>query len=213
MKTALCSALLIILPCAGMAEISAFDVYIAAARGEVLVFNETSPHPTRVKASLGKVSSGGYSLQKLRSLAHGKARKYGISPRLFEAIIWAESNFDPACLGAAGEYSLGQIMPGTWAGLAAAGRLQNPWVPEENLEGAAKYIKDSYSSLTPKDLSYAARMGYTREHLVLCLYNGGRGTLNRHVNSGRPLSPKLLAYVGRVVNIHNHKLGGTRGRR
>jgi len=193
--------LMLLLPLVARAERSALDVYAAAEAGgcpEIYSYHR----PVRAAAPRPAVRkrTPAYELGPLRALAYSKALKYNIPPKLFESIIWHESGFKVACLGAAGEFSLGQILPSTWAQMRIAG---SPWVPENNLEGAARYIRDSYASLTQKDMNYAARMGYQREHLILSLYNGGRGTLNRYVNASKPLPPKLISYVKSVVKIHN----------
>jgi len=205
---------LLLLPLMAAAERTALDVYLEdGARGYQSIGNSMIKVKSAAPRPVEKRSYRDHNLEELRAIAYSKAIKYHIPPRLFEAIIWHESGFKTACLGAAGEYSLGQILPSTWELMRRSGKISgNPWVPENNLEAAAMYIRDSYSSLTRKDLAYAAKMGYQREHLILSLYNGGRGTLNRYVNTSRPLPPKLIAYVKNVVKIHN-SLGKKQGRR
>lgn len=206
--------LLLLLPLTAAAERTALDVYLEdGARGYQGIGNSIMKAKIAVPRPVEKRSYRDYDLEELRAIAHSKAVKYHIPPKLFEAIIWHESGFKTSCLGAAGEFSLGQILPSTWELMRRSGKISgSPWAPENNLEAAAMYIRDSYSSLTRKDLAYAAKMGYQREHLILSLYNGGRGTLNKYVNASKPLPPKLIAYVKNVVKIHN-SLGKKQKRR
>ncbi len=196
---------ILLLPLAARAERSALDVYAEADAGgyrEILGYS-IPEKAAAIRLPVRKILPD-YNLEQLRALAYRKALKYNISPRLLESIIWHESGFKIGCLGAAGEFSLGQILPSTWDLMRRSGKIGgNPWLPENNLEAAAMYIRDSYASLTQKDMAYAARMGYQREHLILSLYNGGRGTLNKYVNASEPLPPKLISYVKSVVKIHN----------
>jgi len=217
MKCRVCPAalaLLLLSPLTAQAGRNPLDIYAEAEAG----WTERSySSPVVVRSAFQrppqKRNSRSSELEKLRAIAYSKAVKYNISPKLFEAIIWHESGFQTSCLGAAGEFSLGQILPSTWDLMKRSGKISgSPWSPENNLEAAAIYIRDSYASLTRKDLLYAARMGYQREHLILSLYNGGRGTLNKYVNASRPLPPKLIAYVKNVVKIHN-SLGREKKRR
>ena len=205
MKTILFFLCLLLLVSPSKAERSALDVYAAAFGGEVYATSETLSRTFKVKKARFDTKLGDTSVAELRRLARSKAIKYGLPPTLFEAVIQAESNFDKRCLGAAGEMSLGQIMVPTWAILVGKipGAAPEPWRPEDNLEGAAIYMRDSFYSLTPAYLEYARRRGYLREHLVLALYNGGSGTVGRCVRTDRPLPPKIISYIRRVIRIHN----------
>jgi len=71
-----------------------------------------------------------------RSLAYQTAQKYGINPDLFVRQIQAESAFNPAAVSSAGAIGLGQLMPATAKELGV-----DPTDPAQNLEGAARYMK------------------------------------------------------------------------
>ena len=139
----------------------------------MLVFNETSPHPTRVKASLGKVSSGATvyrSFAVLRTARPGNtASRRGFLRRL--------SGRNPTSTRPASGRR--RISGPNHARNGLVWRRQgdcNPWVPEENLEGGQIHQGQLF-------IAYAERFVLCREDgvyagaLVLCLYNGGRGLL------------------------------------
>src|SRR5215469_529930 len=67
------------------------------------------------------------------------ANEYGLPPALFNALIHAESNFSPGARSNAGAIGLGQLEPDTARGLGV-----NPYDPEQNLQGAARYLRQMY---------------------------------------------------------------------
>ncbi|HXH05376.1 MAG TPA: lytic transglycosylase domain-containing protein [Vicinamibacterales bacterium] len=69
-------------------------------------------------------------------LARAAARRYGIDEELFVRLITAESGWNPGAVSSAGAIGLGQLMPGTAADLG----VKNPYDPQQNLDGAAKYL-------------------------------------------------------------------------
>jgi len=74
----------------------------------------------------------------LQLLAKVLARKYGIDPAVFQALIKQESGWNPSALNRkSGAMGLGQIMPGNrnMYGLDAS-------IPEQNLEISAHYLAD-----------------------------------------------------------------------
>lgn len=108
------------------------------------------------------------------------ARNAGVDPALLAALVWTESNFDPGAGSSAGARGLGQLMPGTAAGLGV-----DPDVPEENLDGAARYLKAQLDRFGSVELALAA-------------YNAGPGAVSRH--QGVPPYAETQAYVRRVTD-------------
>lgn len=81
----------------------------------------------------------------------GVAERVGVEPRLFAALVWAESNFQPAAVSRAGALGLAQLMPATAAGLGV-----DPFDPIENLTGGARYLRIQLQRFGRVDLALAA---------------------------------------------------------
>jgi hypothetical protein len=98
----------------------------------------------------------------LQSLADQKAQQYGIPPELFRGMITQESGWNPRIVSNKGAAGLGQLMPGTAAGLGVKDRFD----PEANLDGSARYLKQQYDRFGSWDLALAA-------------YNAGPGAVQK----------------------------------
>lgn len=115
-----------------------------------------------------------------RAMARQIAQEEGVDPDLFSAQIGAESNFNPAAKSKAGAIGLAQLMPGTAKELGA-----DPYNPESNLRGGARYLKqnlDRFNGNVPK---------------ALAAYNAGPGAVDRA--GGVPNIPETQAYVKKVM--------------
>lgn len=86
-----------------------------------------------------------------RQLAYQTAQKYGIDPDLFVRQIQAESAFRPDAVSPAGAIGLGQLMPATAKELGV-----DPNDPVQNLEGAARYMKQQLDRFGDPALALAA---------------------------------------------------------
>ena len=86
-----------------------------------------------------------------RQLAYQTAQKYGIDPDLFVRQIQAESAFRPDAVSPAGAIGLGQLMPATARELGV-----DPRDPVQNLEGAARYMKQQLDAFKDPALALAA---------------------------------------------------------
>jgi soluble lytic murein transglycosylase-like protein len=107
------------------------------------------------------------------------ATKAGIDPALLAALVKHESNFDPSVVSHAGAIGLAQLMPGTARGLGV-----DPYDPQANLDGGARYLKEQLD-----------RFG--SEELALAAYNAGP---NRVAQAGGvPRIAETQAYVPRVL--------------
>ena len=125
-------------------------------------------------------STGNFSSQTINAFIHAAASEHGIDPLLIKAIIKTESNFDPAAVSPKGAQGLMQLMPATAKDL----QVSNPFDPQENITGGAKYLRfllDSYRW----DLE-----------LSLAAYNAGPGNVKQAI----PNIPETRAYVVKVLD-------------
>lgn len=118
----------------------------------------------------------------LMSMAAEAAQEAGVSPALFQALVEAESGFNPNAVSAAGAMGLTQLMPAT----AQALGVQNPFNPQENLVGGARYLASLLNEFHSVPLALAA-------------YNAGPGAVQFY--GGIPPYPETEAYVTRVITL------------
>ncbi len=172
-------------------------------------FPERRAEPT--KASVGNLSGaigeGGYhpldplgpglsrnpaeTPDKLKAMIEGAAGEAGVDPQLLDALVLAESSYDPRARSHAGAMGLTQLMPGTATSLGVA----NPWDPAQNLRGGARYLAQMLD-----------RFGGDPK-LALAAYNAGPGAVERH--GGIPPYAETRAYVDKVLNLYEMKRRGT----
>ena len=86
-----------------------------------------------------------------QSLAAQIAAEEGVPVPLFMGMIEAESGWNPAAGSSAGAIGLGQLMPGTAAGLGV-----NPHNPTQNLQGAARYLASMLKRFGSPQLALSA---------------------------------------------------------
>lgn len=84
-------------------------------------------------------------------MARSAAVKYGVPVDLFLKLVQQESGWNPQARSHKGAMGLAQLMPGTAAYLGV-----NPDVPQENLEGGAKYLAEQYREFRSWRLALAA---------------------------------------------------------
>ena len=105
---------------------------------------------------------------------------------LFRSNIAVESGFNPAARSHVGAIGLGQLMPGTALALGV-----DPFDPEENLRGAARYLLAQLESFGAPDLALAA-------------YNAGPEAVRRY--GGIPPFAETEGHVAAVLRLAHSTL-------
>lgn len=115
------------------------------------------------------------------------ASKYDLEPDLIRAVIRTESNGDRRAVSSKGAMGLMQLMPST----ADDMNVSNPFDPEENIEGGARYLK-SLLERFDGDLT-----------LALAAYNAGPATVEKY--GGVPPIRETRRYVKKVLSLYKGK--------
>lgn len=107
--------------------------------------------------------------------------RHRLPPKLLQALIWAESRFNPMAVSPAGAAGLTQLMPGTARELGVINRHN----PSQNIDGGARYLRrmlDRFGSV----------------HLALAAYNAGPGAVTKA--GGIPRNRETPSYVRTVLD-------------
>jgi soluble lytic murein transglycosylase-like protein len=114
--------------------------------------------------------------------------QHNLDHRLVFAMIACESSFNPLATSPKGAMGLGQLMPGTAAGLG----VTDPYDIEQNLRGAIQYLATQIHR-------YAGRSNYDMFCLGVASYNAGP---TRVASVGRvPNIPETIRYVNKVAAL------------
>lgn len=106
---------------------------------------------------------------------------------LFQALVEAESSYNPTAVSPKGAYGLGQLMPDTARSLGV-----DPRDPSQNLDGAARYLLAQLATFKDIDLALAA-------------YNAGPHRVVEY--SGVPPFTETRGYIARVHRIRSRLAG------
>jgi len=127
--------------------------------------------------------------RRFRPFIEAAAARQGLDPRLLTAVIEVESAFNPGASSQRCARGLMQLMPATAAGYA----VRDPYDPEENIQGGARYLRrllDLYAGNLP---------------LALAAYNAGEAAVHRF--GGIPPFAETRGYVRRVESRYRARGG------
>ncbi len=112
-----------------------------------------------------------------------KSAEMDMDPRLIFALIRAESDFDQYCVSSAGASGLGQMMPGTAAGMG----ITDIFDVEQNIEGSVRELRDCLDTFGDVKLALAG-------------YNAGCGAVRKY--GGIPPYKETQNYVRTVWSLY-----------
>jgi soluble lytic murein transglycosylase len=118
------------------------------------------------------------------------ADNHGVDSALVKAVIKTESNYDNRAISRAGAQGLMQLMPGT----ARLRNVDNPFNPEQNIDGGVRHLKHLLSTFGDTKLALAA-------------YNAGENAVRRY--NGVPPYPETKDYVSKVLTHYGRYSGLT----
>lgn len=130
-----------------------------------------------VRTSAGSQSGDRAQINALISEA---ASRYGVDKRLVDAVVRAESNYNPRCVSRAGAKGLMQLMPENCRDFS----VSDPFDPAQNIDGGVRHLKQMLDTFGSLDLSLAA-------------YNAGSGAVRRY--GGIPPYRETQAYVDKIM--------------
>lgn len=115
----------------------------------------------------------------IRGLVDAMARRHGVEPKLAQAVVRAESNFDPLAVSPKGAMGLMQLMPAT----ARQYGVADPFDPVQNLEAGLRHLR-------------GLLLRYDRSR-ALAAYNAGASAVDRY--GGVPPYRETQRYVRRIL--------------
>lgn len=148
-----------------------------------LAYRESTTSHAAPASTETNPSNGQLSL--LRPVIDRVSRRHGLPPSLIEAVIFVESNLNPAAVSPKGTQGAMQLMPATAARYGLSG--PDAWRdPERNIDAGARHLKDLL-------VQHQGNMA-----LALAAYNAGSGAVARHRSRIPPYRETML-YVPAVL--------------
>lgn len=117
------------------------------------------------------------------------AKQHNLDPRLMHAVISAESSFNPRAVSHAGAMGLMQLMPGT----ARRFGVTDPFNPEQNLNGGARYLRWLLDKFDNDRV------------LALAAYNAGENAVIKYGHRIPPYA-ETQTYISRVLDFYAYYL-------
>ena len=111
--------------------------------------------------------------------------RFSVPARWIAEVMQVESGGDPRALSLKGAIGLMQVMPATYASLAARyGLGADPWNVRDDIMAGAAYLRQLYDR-------YGASV-------FLAAYNAGPGRWEDHLSGVRPLPGETVRYLSRL---------------
>jgi soluble lytic murein transglycosylase-like protein len=152
------------------------------ANGLLSSVSSTSGASASGSTASGVSSTTGAPVQgNFADLINKAAQKYGVNPQLVNAVIKAESNFNPRATSYCGAAGLMQLMPATARSLG----VTDIYDPAQNIEGGVKFLSGLLSHF------------HGNTQLAVAAYNAGPGAVDRY--GGIPPYSETQTYVKRVM--------------
>jgi soluble lytic murein transglycosylase-like protein len=120
-----------------------------------------------------------------RSIIQEASDRYDVEPELIQAIIMAESSYNPRAVSKRGARGLMQLMPAT----ARALGVEDSFNPEHNIHGGVRYFRQLLD-----------RFGGDVQ-MALAAYNAGSRKVRQY--QGIPPFKSTRYYINRVVSYYN----------
>jgi len=134
--------------------------------------------------AMNQATDANMSRDEIEVMAREYADASGVPPSLVNAVIEAESSYNPRAVSPRGAMGLMQLMPDTARDLG----VENPFSPEQNIRGGVALLQR---------LLQRYNGDYTR---ALAAYNAGEGAVDRY--NGVPPFEETRQYVNRVINAY-----------
>ena len=144
--------------------------------------------PGNVAISSGFANVLGAAVNKtetsLDSIFEEASQKYGVPVNLLKAVAKTESNFNANATSSCGAMGIMQLMPAT----AKALGVTDPYDPEQNIMGGAKYLSQMLKEFGGKT------------ELAVAAYNAGPGNVQKY--DGVPPFKETQNYVSKVLGYY-----------
>jgi soluble lytic murein transglycosylase-like protein len=144
------------------------------------------PKPQNSKATVKKIPtvSGKKAEHLFRSIIFRIAHRHRVDPAMVQAIIMAESSFNPNAVSKRGAMGLMQLMPNTAKSLG----IEDPLNPEHNITGGVLYFKNLLKEF------------HGDVKLALAAYNAGIRKVKEY--QGVPPFKSTQVYIEKVLEYY-----------
>jgi hypothetical protein len=130
------------------------------------------------------------SRQALKALVERTAKRYGVETELVDAVVIAESGYNPHAVSPVGAVGLMQVMPETAADYGV-NSIDDLFDPQTNVRTGVRHLK--------------RLLGQFGIGKAVMAYNAGEGALSRH--NGFVTYPETQRYTYRVLSTYLRKKG------